>query len=289
MRFINHNKRIVFLVLVLTCVGLFFLSEFFKINILEDGLGTIIIPTQKFFVSSFNWVSDKFRFIANMSDIEKQNTKLKQKMKTYNLDLERLKILELENKKLNDLLDLKNSLECCELTAANVIAKDNSNWFSIFVIDKGLLHGLKKNMVVLSNKGLVGRIIDCKSEFSKVLSIVDEKSSVSIKNFRSGDLGFARGNLKLKNSGLCLLEFLDENAEIAEGDEIITSHLSDIFPKGLLVGRIQKINLNKNQTQKEIILEPASNLKNLEHVLVIKKVLFSQEEENMLQNFSSGE
>ena len=88
---------------------------------------------------------------------------------------------------------------------------------------------------------------------------------------------------------MCLLEFLDKNAEITEGDEIITSHLSDIFPNGLLVGRVQKININKNKTQKEIILEPACNLKNLEHVLVIKKVFYSKEQENILESFNLGE
>lgn len=237
------------------------------------------MPIEKFFGTSTNWVSSKFHLVTNIFEIENENIKLKEKIEQYNLNEHKYKMLEAENKKLTDLLNISEHYSDYEMTGARVIAKDTGSWFSIFIIDKGLNNGLKSDMVVMDSNGLVGKIAECYSDFSKVYSIIDDKSSVSIKNFRTDDLGFVKGDLKLKQDCLCQLEFLDNIAEIIEGDEIVTSNLSDIYPPGLLIGHVQKITNDSNK--KTALLEPAADLKHLENVLIITNYTGSKENFNM--------
>ncbi len=257
-------------------ITLIFTSTFFNLSFFSDAAGFIVIPIEKFFCVSSNWFGKKINFFIDIFNAENENIELKRKVELYDLNSQRFKMLENENKKLTALLNIKRNYENYSLTAANVVAKDNGGWFNVFVIDKGLNDGLKNNMVVLSVNGLVGKIIECRNNFSKVSSIIDPKSSISIKNFRTGDLGFVKGDLKLKYDGLCSVEFLDSNAEIIEGDEIVTSHLSEIFPPGLLLGYVKKI--DDSADEKSIIFEPVADLKHLDYVLVIIRELQESED-----------
>lgn len=257
-----------FSLVVCVCM-MIFADRFFKFRFFDGLACDFVLPIEKFFIGVFDWSQKKIAFLNNIFEIENENIKLKEEADKNNFERQKYKIIEQENKKLNELLELKNKFIDFDSTGAYVIAKDSCGWFDIFLIDKGINDGVKNNMVVISNNGLVGKIIDCKKYCSKVLSLLDEKNSVSIKNARTNDLGFVKGNIKLKNKGLCSVEFLDDNSELIEGDEIITSHLSRIYPEGLSVGQIKNINIKKNE--REIILEPTCNFKNIEHVLIIKQ------------------
>ena len=98
------------------------------------------------------------------------------------------------------------------------------------MIDKGSNDGLEVDMVVLSGNGLVGHIIEVAPNYSKVLAIIDDRNAVSSKVLRTGDLGIVKGDLSLLNQGLCRMEYVDAEADIIVGDEIVTSNLSDIYP-----------------------------------------------------------
>jgi rod shape-determining protein MreC len=279
LRFLRRNKKLILLIFIITCIVLIFASSFLSFGFISDTFEFIVIPIEKFCNSSINWVGSKFYLVTNIFEIENENIQLKEKIEQYNLNEQRFKMIEAENKKLTNLINISQNYPNYEMTGAKVIAKDTSKLFNIFIIDKGLNDGLKNNMVVLDSNGVVGKITECRNNFSKVSSIIDDKSSLSIKNFRTDDLGFAKGDLKLKQDGLCQIEFLDAAAQIIEGDEIVTSNLSEIFPPGLLVGHVQKIESNSNTIT--AILEPVADLKHLENVLVITKVFDVQENFSM--------
>ncbi len=138
-------------------------------------------------------------------------------------------------------------------------------------------------MVVLSSNGLVGKISEAGYNYSKVVSIIDDTDSVSSQNTRTEDIGFVRGDLT--NKGICIMEYIDNEAEIIEGDEIITSHLSNIYPPGLTIGYVKEIYSDLNTLTKYAVVEPIVDFKNLETVLVItqnfeKNISFDVKQEN---------
>ena len=107
--------------------------------------------------------------------------------------------------------------------------------------------------------------------YAKAQSILDSRSSVPAMSLRTGDLGVVKGDYTLMNQGLCKMEYIDAEAEIAVGDEIVTSHLSDIYPTGLTIGKVKEIKADTNGLTKYAIIEPAVDMKHLDTLLVIDK------------------
>ena len=128
-------------------------------------------------------------------------------------------------------------------------------------------------MVLTSSNGLVGKIIESGETYSKALSILDSRSSVPAMSLRTEDLGVVKGEYSLMNNGLCRMEYIDSEAEIMEGDEIVTSHLSDVYPPGITIGRVKEIKTDANGLTKYAIIEPYVDFKHLDTLLVIGDVL----------------
>lgn len=236
-------------------------------SFLEQKLGFIITPIQKFNTNISSWIKNKYNLYVNFQEIEAQNQELKEQIALQEEQLIRLQQLEVENQKLLDLLDMSSRYSQYEKVAANIIAKDPGNWYTSFVIDKGYNDGLQQDMVVISSKGLVGVIKECGPNYSKVTSIIDDVNSVSAKALRTEDIGFIHGDLY--NKGVLKMEYIDSEAEIIEGDEIVTSHLSETYPPGIPIGYVTEISLDKNNISKTATIIPYVDFKHLENVLVI--------------------
>ena len=233
----------------------------------ESGIGYVLTPVQKFNTSVTDWISSKFNALTNINDIENENEKLKEEVYSLQTEVNRLKLVEDENKKLSEILKIDQKYSDYSKVGARIIAKDTSNWYDVFLIDKGSNDGIEKNMVVIASGGLVGKVSETGFNYSKVVSIIDDTDSVSAKSLRTDDIGFVRGDLE--NQGLCKMEYVDNDAEIMKGDEIVTSHLSEIYPPGITIGYVKEIKTDENTLTKCAIISPTVDFKHLETVLVI--------------------
>ena len=151
------------------------------------------------------------------------------------------------------------------LVAARVIARSPDRWSSSSIIDKGKHNGISRGMVVITTKGLVGRVLESSDNGSKILLINDPSLGVSSIVQRSRQEGRVCGTL---GSNL-IMRYLPEDADIVENDLIITSELSQIYPKGLLVGRVLSIGKELSGLNRYAIIKPAADCSNIEEVLVI--------------------
>ena len=144
----------------------------------------------------------------------------------------------------------------------------------LIIIDKGTQSGLSVNMAVISiNNGLIGRIVEIGPNWSKVLLITDADSSVSSLNDRTRELAVTKGTKGDPVSdkyGFVKLTYLATDADIITGDIITTSGFGGVFPKGILIGKVKEVKLEANGLTKYAHIEPASDLKRLEEVVVIK-------------------
>ncbi len=267
--FKNKNFFISFFIILCIILGLF---SFNRLNptLFEKTFGFIITPVQKVISISANWIDDKIKILSNITNLEKENEKLKLELELKTQEINRLKQLDVENKKLTKLLDASSKYGQYNTITCNIIAKDPGNWYQTFTLDKGSKDGIKKNMVVLANGGLVGKVEEVGDNYAKVSSIINGTYSVTAKSLRTDDEGFVKGNITDKGS--LKMEYIDKDAEIQEGDEIVTSHLSDIYPAGITIGYVTSISLDKNnKLSKTAIIKPTVDFKHLEKVIVIDK------------------
>jgi len=233
----------------------------------ESGIGYALAPVQKFNTSIMDWVASKFNALTNINEIESENEKLKEEVYSLQTEVNRLKLVEDENKKLSEVLKIDRKYSNYPKVGARIIAKDTSNWYDVFLIDKGSEDGIEKNMVVIASGGLVGKVAETGINYSKVVSIIDDMDSVGAKSLRTDDLGFVRGDFE--NQGMCVMEYVDSDAEIMKGDEIVTSHLSEIYPPGITIGYVKDIQTDDNTITKCALISPTVDFKHLETVLVI--------------------
>jgi rod shape-determining protein MreC len=255
---------------------------YIKPTIVQNAFAFIVIPLQKGASVTAKFFGDKIAFYSNINKIENENYELKKEIESLKETKARLENEAKDYEILTDLYNLDNRYPEHEKVGAYVISKDASPWYSIFLIDKGEKDGLQRNMPVMADGGLVGKIIEAGANYSKVISIIDDSSAAAVSSLRANYSGTMRGYSQYKESGLCIMENIDKNAAINIGDEIATSHLSKIYPPGITVGVVREIGDDANGNSKFAIIEPAVDFTNLQIVLVINTV-FEKDSEGLLK------
>jgi rod shape-determining protein MreC len=182
---------------------------------------------------------------------------LKRKLNTFNE-------ISLENKRLNNLLNLKQKVSY-KVIAGRVIGRSPDNWSSMIIIDKGRIHGIKRGFVAIDYLGLVGRVVEVLPSESKIMLINDPNLGVSVINQRTRQEALVSGTL----SGSLIMRYLPKDADIKISDVIITSGSTGIFPKGLLIGWVVDIGSEFSGLSRFAVIKPASNLSSIEEVLII--------------------
>lgn len=175
-----------------------------------------------------------------------------------------LREVEQENKRLKNLLSFKQKSPF-RLVASRVIARSPDSWSSSVIIDKGRYNGIRRGMAVINAQGLIGRVIESAEGSSKVLLINDPSQGVSSIVQSSRQEGLVSGSL---GSNL-IMRYLPIDAQVSVGDIIITSELSRVYPKGLLVGKVISIGKEFSGLSRYAVIRPAANLSSIEEVLVI--------------------
>jgi rod shape-determining protein MreC len=170
-----------------------------------------------------------------------------------------------ENVRLTALLGLKARQDSVT-TAARVIARDPANWNSSLMINKGRAQGVKPGMPVINKLGVVGKVAEVAEHSAKVILVNDPGFSVAVVDQRSREAGLLSGSL----SGKCRLSYLPEETDVKQGDQIVTSLLSNAFPEGLLVGRVVEVYAAGGISDARAEVRPAVDVAKIEEVLVVK-------------------
>lgn len=151
--------------------------------------------------------------------------------------------------------------------SARVIAWDPSNLVRTVVIDKGKIDGVGEGMVVVSSSGLVGKVTELSDRWSKVLLIIDPRSSVN--GMLQGTNDRPTGILQGRPDGLLHMKYLPAESNIQKGDSVVTSGLGGGFPPGLFVGWVLDVSYSDGQMFHEALVRPAADLSGLADVMII--------------------
>lgn len=169
-----------------------------------------------------------------------------------------------ENIRLKNLLSFKQK-SAYKVIAAAVTGRSADNWSSVVIINKGRNSGIKRGMVVTTYLGLVGRVIETQGNASRILLINDPNISVSAIDQRSRQEGLVQGTL----GGNLVMRYLPKEADVQIQDTIVSSGLTGIYPKGLLIGSVIEIGEEFSGLTRYAIIKPAVNLSSIEEVLII--------------------
>lgn len=279
MKWFREHVRITFLLIVVVALASVTVASFLHQGD-DSWLGRQVNRTTSFLQepvqAAGNGLGDTVRGLFRFRSILRENETLVQE----NEDLRKQLIDQaLTQQDLFDLQELSAALsyvnpqEYLDTIAATIIATDESHWYKIFTINVGTKQGVHENAIVINGDGLVGRILEVGPTWAKVISIVDEANNVSFQVFRDLNL---LGILAGDGSGNLTGYMLDEEADVIEGDVLITSGL-ELYPRGIPVGKVSKVTWDQDALLRTVIVEPAVNFANLRKVNVIVTELPKEE------------
>ena len=211
---------------------------------------------------------DVWRYVRGIGDLALENRALTEEIVYLRGELRMARELERDNQMLRDLLGFvrraPNRLVSCE-----VIGRDGTGWWQTARLDKGAEAGVAEGRAVITSEGLIGRTVSVSGRTADVLLISDPSCKVSVRVSRSGAFGVAEGlGGKLGAQPTLRLDFLSPLADVREGDEVVTSGMGGVFPKGLLVGRIARVQMDAGGLFQMAWVDAAANLGELEYAFV---------------------
>lgn len=271
-----HDKKeippkYIYLFLTGVCLLLLFLSVIFegKSFIFKQITSAIVTPMQKGVNTVGASIFDRVVDQKEKKALIEENEALKEQLAEYSSKLETYELETYELGRLQELLDLQEQYPEYETIGARVIATDSTNWFYTFVIDKGEADGVQVGCNILADGGLVGIVTEVGADYAKIRAIIDDNSSVSAAVAGTDTLCTVSGDLTTIKDGYINVGYINKADEIKEGSELVTSHVSDKFLPGLLIGYIAEVEMDANNLTKSAKCLPVVDFNNLQEVLVI--------------------
>jgi rod shape-determining protein MreC len=248
-------------------------NKYSKLNWLNNIISVPLTPVQSFFTSIGRSVGNGLSYFKDVDAVKKENERLKAEVSDLNTKNRELEAFQTKNEELRQALNLKGQFGDYTTLGANIIAIDPDNWFNVFKVDIGSREGVQIDSPVLtSGKGLVGRVLSTDLTSSEVLTIIDEESAVSCWISKAGGgHAIVRGDMALKEKGLCKMDYIPLEVDVEVGDVIETSGVEGgIYPKGIVIGEVIEVRKTNSDMDRYAIIQPAADFKRLEEVYVLK-------------------
>ncbi|MCI8529178.1 MAG: rod shape-determining protein MreC [Lachnospiraceae bacterium] len=270
-RFTLPSKYLLFILTVFcTALMLFtFGTDVFN-KPLNTAVGYVIVPFQQGIGKIGEWLVNRSDELVQIRTLLEENVKLKAEIASLTEENTLLQQDKYELNSLRELYALDGQYGEYNKVGARVIGRDTGNWYSSFLIDKGEEDGLAVDMNVIAGGGLVGRITAVGPNWSRVTSIISDNSKVSGMTLATKDNLIVSGNLKQMAEGcISFGQLVDSQNQVAEGDKIVTSDISDKYLPNILIGYIYAIDTDANKLTKSGLVIPAVDFEHLGQVLVI--------------------
>lgn len=229
----------------------------------EQASFTLLRVVQQPLLATGRWLGDVGDVLIGRNSILQQNRDLQNRIAYLNTENIRLRRYERENAELRQLLKLPAPSDGAPV-AATIVSYDATEFSRQIGIGAGSRNGIHPKDVAYAAAGVVGQITAVAARYSTVMLITDRQSGVGAMTARTG----ARGLLTGTGGGLCEMQYFDFHSDVRQGDAVITSGDSEIFPHGMVLGNIVKVEKDKTYSRLTAWVEPAVDFNNLSAILV---------------------
>jgi rod shape-determining protein MreC len=215
-------------------------------------------------------VDEASQFVATIQrvrDLASQNVDYRDQVDQLQSQLVQMRELEVENRDLRNLLSMKERTGPGALIPVSVIARDDTPYVQAITIDRGSNDGVRQDAVVITHKGLVGRVERVNPMSSKVRLINDLNSSVSVRlQTESRTTGVLRGQ---SQGYLMVVAYIPQTDVVQPTDVVLTSGLGEMYPEGLVVGKVARVERKDDDPFQAAVVEPAVEMDKLERLYVL--------------------
>lgn len=236
---------------------------------LKNATRDLLAPLQELGASYSMRLRGAGNAIRGWGGLPEKNAELQQQVMLLQQKLVELDELREQNFLFREKLEFQQRQER-ELIAATVLARDISGWWQTVRIQHNGSPFIQPERAVINEKGLVGRVSEVSGRTADVLLISDPACRVAVQIGSKGAFAVLSGQgLSWRGQVLCKLTFIDKNITVERGDEVMTSGLGGVFPKGIRVGTIESVSLDQNGLHQSAEVSPAVDLSQLDVVFLV--------------------
>ncbi|MBI2846177.1 MAG: rod shape-determining protein MreC [Chloroflexi bacterium] len=239
------------LIFVLLSASLLFLDSLRVLQPAKDALSRITLPLMQLFSGFGEGVASWGRYFQSLEQLQEENRALQALVEQLTIENVGLREAAIENEELRRLLEFKAAHPEFETIAAIVVGREPSSLFQDIVIDRGREDGLQPGMPVVTERGLVGQVVEVYANSARV-----QKSR-------------ATGAVQGTPQGGLVMQFIPQEVQVEMGDILLTAGLGGRFPRGLVIGQITEVRRSDVEVFQEAEVRPSVDFNRLEIVLVI--------------------
>lgn len=273
----NKNKYILIISIIIFAILMGITAHSFdenkKLNFFEKAIKDSVTFVEKIFYAPIGYVKDKVEMYSETKDLYKKYTKLKEKVEKTDLYYAQIEELQKEVTELKSALNLNSTLSEYTYVNATVVNRNIGYWYNTFTIDKGSKNGIKEGDAVITNEGLIGKIINV-SNFSSSVKLlttdeINNKFSIKVTSEGNKNYGLLVGYDKEKN--VYRIEGITNSEKIKKGDYVTTTGLTEYFPSGILIGYVSNIVKDEYDLNSVIEVTPSVSFDDITIVTVLNR------------------
>ncbi|MCB0181427.1 MAG: rod shape-determining protein MreC [Anaerolineae bacterium] len=268
MAIIRNRQIYIALIIALVLLG-FGLEQLGYLSPLTDMVQTFITPIQAQMSRTADFVSGQVEQTTDIRVLQERNAELESLANSLMVENVRLKDLERENEILRQLLNYtRNNPQFTYQTTTirgRSIGRDPTNLLYFIFLDVGARDGVAKDMPVITDRGLVGRVTAVGPNSAQVLMLIDPSSAVNALIQNSRVTGLVKGNI----DGTLTMERIPPGEEVNPGDIVLTSGLGGNFPDKLVIGQVTEVTQRDQDMFQIARIRPTVDFGKLETMLVI--------------------
>jgi len=238
-------------------------------SLAKNIVGTLTSPFRWCASAVGNAVEGFGKYFAGIDALEKRNEELEQELESMREKIEQAEILERENERLREYLDMKQKYPSFSFAHGMIIGYASDGLSKSFTLNCGSLQGVEVNMPVVVSAGIVGYVREVGLNWCTVSTLLDTETSVGVYIPRSGNTGIVSGEYGLRGEGLCQLSYLDAEADVQVGDLVCSSGTGSVYPSDLIVGSVTKIEYDEYSRALKATVKPTVDFLDLRYVSVI--------------------
>ena len=268
----SNKKLIGWVIGIIMALALIMYSITYGSNIVTQGVNDVTNILGRIVSYPANSINDFIDSVSDLSNTYQENQSLKQKIDTIHELEVQLSELKRDNQKMKETLKLQDTLNDYTLLNATVIARNPDTWRDVITINKGSNDGIQPQMSVMSDNGLVGKVMDVNPTSARValLSNADNtlvRVAAMIQNEKEPIYGTITGYDDKTN--MLVMSQIQATQDIKVGDKVVTSGLGGISPNSLYIGTVEEVAMDRFGLYKEVKIRPAADTNDVRYVTVV--------------------
>ena len=239
-----------------------------RVRMLETvrvGLGVVLYPMQRALLVPSRVADTVADYFTSVTSLTRENEQLKRKQFETSQSLQQARELAVENERLRKLLGARERLGNAAVLA-DVLYESRDRFARKLVINVGINDGVRAGSPVIDDAGVVGQITHAFNETSEVTLLTDKDQSIPVQILRNGLRGVAFGGAE---PGTLDLRFMAANADVVNGDTATTSGIDGVYPSGLMVATVNRVERAAKDQFARIVMSPVAGIESNKHLLVL--------------------